>query len=409
MRSGILKNPLQVVSWALYDFANTIFSMNIVSLYFALWLTKEHGGKDIHYGIVYSASMAAVIIFAPLLGRLADLRSWRRLFLILSTLACVITTAMIGVLDRLDWGLILFFFANAGYQLALVFYDSLLPSIATPPEYGKVSGFGVALGYAGSIAGIAMVSPFVHAGGQVLRHHAFVPTAVLFLLFSLPCFLWVREKKTASPEWKGSLWRQSLKAVRKNPGVFPYLVTMFLVQNAVNTVILFMGVYSAEVGGFTQAKLNIFFIVATTVALITAYLQGRFVDRWGPRIVFRWVLWIWLIALLLAAMSPGQMGLWLAGCLIGAGLGGLWTSSRPLLLTLIPNEEPATFFGFNVLTGRFAALAGPLVWGLIVWFLEPAGVLRYRIAVSVLAVFILAGLFSMRGIPERHRYPPSAP
>ena len=109
-------------SWILYDFANTIFSMNIVSLHFALWVTKDQGGNDLQYGLTYSGSMLAVIFLAPFLGKWADLHLKRRLFLIFSTLICVISTACIGILNELTVGLMLFFVANIGYQLAQVFY-----------------------------------------------------------------------------------------------------------------------------------------------------------------------------------------------------------------------------------------------------------------------------------------------
>lgn len=388
------------VSWGLYDFANTIFSMNIVSLYFALWITQDHGGKDIHYSFVYSGSMLAVILFAPLLGQLADLKAKRHLFLVLSTVVCIIATAFIGVFNQLVLGLLLFFVANIGYQLAQVFYDSLLPSVASKEEYGRVSGLGVALGYVGAIIGILLVAPFIYVEGEVMRHRAFIPTALLFFVFALPCFMGVREK-TGTKKARSIFSLENWKAMFRYEGVVPYLITIFFVQNAVNTVILFMSVYSFQVGQFTQDELQAFFIIATTVAFVSAAFIGRLVDRKGPRSIFRAVVWVWLFGLGLGVISFIKPMFWLTGCLIGVGLGGLWTSSRPLLLSLIPEEEAASFFGLNIFTGRFAALIGPLVWGLIVWVLEPMGVFRYRIAVGTLMLFIIVGLIVLKKIPDK--------
>jgi len=403
MKFPFKRQHLPVFSWCLYDFANTIFSMNIISLYFALWVIQDKGGKDIHYGLVYSASMLIVILLGPLLGRLADVYVKRRLFLIIATVVCIASTALIGSINLLGWGLALFFIASGAYQLALVFYDSLLPSVASHERVGSISGSGVALGYLGAIIGILLVSLFVNVGGEVFRERAFIPTAGLFLLFSLPCFLWVKEQGSRGEDVPLALWSQSWGVLTQHAGVLPYLITMFLIQNAVTTIILFMGVYVVQVGHFTQTEVNTLFITSTVAAIAAAACTGKLVDRLGPLRVFRWMIPLWIIALLIAAVAQSSLGLWVAGCLVGIGLGGVWTSSRPLLLTFIPKEKSATFFGFNVLVGRFSALLGPLLWGLIVWALEPLGSLRYRVAIGSLTIFLGAALLTMRKIPDRSR------
>ncbi len=391
---------LKQFAWALYDFANTAFSMNVISLYFALWVTQDQGGKDLYYSSIYSSSMLFIIFLAPLLGRWADRHGKRRFLLVFFTLACVLATAAIGILNRLVLGLGLFFLANIAYQLALVFYDSLLPLVAPKKEYGHISGLGVSLGYLGSIAGILAVQPFVQAGEEVLRHRAFLPTACFFLLFALPCFFTVR-KETAQVRKKNySLWKESWGAFLRERNAWPYFFSMFLIQNAAATVILFMGVYAVNAGGFTQKELNHFFILSTAVAFLSAYLLGHLSDRIGPRRVFRITAFIWVGALLLAAMAWERYHFWIVGGVVGIGLAGLWTSSRPLLLGLIGEEEAATFFGFNVLAGRFSSLVGPLVWGVTVWLLEPLGVLRYRVAVGILLLFVIFGALASKQIPK---------
>ena len=179
-----------IVSWAFYDFANTIFSMNVISLYFALWVTVDHGGQDIFYSIALSGSMLAVAISAPVLGTISDQTGRRRLPLIFLTTISVLATALIGEASQLWMGLLLFVIANYCYQSALVFYNGMLPSVALQSNVGVVSGYGVAFGYMGSIAGLLLVEPFVEDGG---RSAAFLPTAALFLIFAIPCFLFVKD------------------------------------------------------------------------------------------------------------------------------------------------------------------------------------------------------------------------
>jgi UMF1 family MFS transporter len=390
---------LDQFSWAMYDFANTIFSMNVVSLHFALWVTREQGGSELDYSIIYSASVLAVILLAPVLGRAADLTDRRKAFLVLATLFSAGSTCLIGLLNELRAGLALFFLANLGFQLAIIFYDSLLPSVARRGEYGRISGLGVSLGYLGSLAGIALAAPFVQHGGEIVRSRAFLPTGVFFFLFAVPCFLFVRERRSREAGEKFSLQR-TLDLVRSRRGVPRFLTAMFFVQNAVNTVILFMAVYSVEVGRLNQNALYLFFALATTCAFLSAYLQGVLVDRIGPKKVFLGVLWIWIAGLTAALFGRTHAYLWVAGCLIGVGLGGLWTSSRALLLSLIPERESATFFGLNVFTGRLAALLGPLVWGSVVSGLIFLGTLRYRIAIAILIGFVVCAWAVARKIPD---------
>ena len=119
-----------IASWAFYDFANTIFSMNVISLYFALWVTVDHGGQDILYSTALSGSMLAVAISAPVFGTISDQTGRRRFPLTLLTIISVLATALIGQADELWVGLLLFVIANYCYQSALVFYNGMLPSVA---------------------------------------------------------------------------------------------------------------------------------------------------------------------------------------------------------------------------------------------------------------------------------------
>jgi len=221
-----------ISSWSLYDFANTIFSMNIISLYFPLWVTVDKGGADILYGVALSSSMVLVAISMPLLGAFSD-RMGRRIPLLVGlTLLSVIFTGLIGISNQLILGLIFFVLANYGYHAALVPYDALLPQVSRGFSVGKVAGIGVALGYVGAITGIVMVKPFVSEAG---RGAAFIPTAFLFLLFSLPCFFLIKEeKKTKSPVFRGTLGKEfmqikeTLLNTKKYPGLLPFLIANFL-------------------------------------------------------------------------------------------------------------------------------------------------------------------------------------
>lgn len=428
---GAAGAPRGAVAWAFYDFANTIFSMNVLTMYLAQWVVVDRGMESLWYSAAYSLSMALVAVTLPILGARSDARAGgRRRFLLAFTIAAVSGTVLIGVAVGGPAGrwavpaaLAAFVVANYAYQGSLVFYNALLPLVSTPATLGRVSGFGVALGYVGSIAGLLLVSPFVEgrlallgtplpwppAGG---RAAAFYPTAFFFALFSLPLFLRIRTDRlpaapapAAPPSWRRALAEalDGLRDTARYPGVRRFLVANWLFVDAISTVIIFMAVYAQEVMGMPDSVKIGFFMVATTGAVFGSLLVGRLSDRFGPKRALTGVLLGWIAALAAVALTVDPRVFWAAGVLVGVCLGGTWTTSRALLVDLTPPEAHGRFFGLYALSDKAAAVLGPLAWGLVVWLGRPLGALRYRLAVGVLAVFVTAGLALLAGVREERR------
>ena len=374
-----------IASWAFYDFANTIFSMNVISLYFALWVTVDHGGEDILYSIALSGSMLAVAISAPVFGTISDQTGRRRFPLILLTIISVFATALIGQASQLWMGLLLFVIANYCYQSALVFYNGMLPSVARQSNVGMISGYGVALGYIGSIAGLSLVEPFVTDGG---RSAAFLPTAILFLVFAIPCFLYVKDP---SPKPFYVDIGQSFRTLKKTITdasdyhvLLKFFVVHFLILDVVNTIIAFMSVYAHKVIGFDGKQITSFLIISTCFATLGSLTVGWLVKHKGTVFSYSLVLWIWLAALSLIVISPGETLFWVVGPLAGVGMGGVWVASRAIVVELSPPEKIGEFFGIYSLAGKMASIVGPLIWGGVVLIFQDTQTLKYRAAVSSL-------------------------
>jgi len=383
-----------IASWAFYDFANTIFSMNVISLYFALWVTVDHGGQDILYSIALSGSMLAVAISAPVFGTISDQTGKRRLPLTLLTIVSVLTTALIGQAEQLWVGLLLFVIANYCYQSALVFYNGMLPSVARQSNVGMVSGYGVALGYVGSIAGLRLVEPFVTDGG---RSAAFLPTAILFLVFAIPCFLYVKD---TNPKPFYVDISQSFRTLKKTVTdasdyqvLLKFFVVHFLILDVVNTIIAFMSVYAHKVIGFDGKQITSFLILSTVFAMLGSLVIGWLVKHKGTVFSYGLVLWIWLAALCLIVLSSGETLFWMVGPLAGAGMGGVWVASRAIVVELSPPEKIGEFFGVYSLAGKMASIVGPLLWGSVVWLFQDTQTLKYRAAVGTLLLIAVATKF----------------
>lgn len=422
--------------------------MNIISMYFSQWIIVDNHREDIWYSAAYALSMLLVALSMPILGAISDQARQKKPFLLVCTLLCILCTATIGIASfALPPGdvlvltaLGLFIIANYFYEGGIVFYNSLLTTVSQLANLGRVSGLGVALGYVGSITGLLLVLPFVQGkialniwGFQFQsgRQAAFLPTAFFFLVFSLPVFLLVREvrkrKIKVSRLHAIAAFRrvkQGLLNTQKYPGVTRFLIADFMIEDAIATVILYMAVFLQKVVGFPDIVKTKFFIITTICAVIGSYLCGIVVDKIGPKRALAYVVWGWLISLLVIAINPSEAVIWLVGGAIGIFLGSTWTASRPLLATLVPSRQQGQFFGLYSLSGRAAAIIGPLIWGIcvlifkndsvpiksVIRLLDLVGLslssstlatIEYRIAICFMAIIMVCGLIIFQRVPDK--------
>jgi MFS transporter, UMF1 family len=430
-------------SWALYDLANTIYSAAIVSIYFPAFIKNDLRVNDIYYALPAAVAALLVGIFSPLMGRISDRGGNRMRWLVISTLLSIGALTLMGIFPILGIAILLFVVANSAYQAALMFYDALLPSVSTPGNWGKVSGLGVGLGYLGGITGFLLVpwlterifgtsliaqanvdgtnqviNPF---GGaivkpDILSANTFLVTAVLYLVMSLPCFFFVREKRYAgeSTDTEKITFRdsfvqlyKSLKGARAYPGLLIFLVSNFFYSDAVNTVIVAMGVYSTEVIGFSSGERNGFLAFATIFAVFGGFACGYLNDRVGPKFSLNLTLALWVVIFIFAiAAPPKSLFFYLGGPLAGIALGSTWVSARTMMIELTPPQRLGEFMGIYNMTGRFSAVLGPLVWGLTLFVFDPAagwGKTGYQIGIGILGVLLVIGFVLHQFVPVINR------
>lgn len=391
-------------AWALYDLANTTFSLNVVSRYLPLLVVQDLGGRDLDVSLAYSGAMVFVALTAPFLGALSD-RSGRRLpFLAVATSCCIAATALMGLGKPAALVLLLFAIATYFYQAALVFYDALLANVSDESTRGRASALGVGLGYGGTIISLYAIAPIADQYGKAA---AFPATALLFLVAALPCFLFVPDSGTG-PLWGPGVVGASVARVRATfrslptlPGVGRFLAAHFLYADAINTVILFMAVYVTKVGGFTSPEVTRLLALSTVFAIVGAFGAGPLVDRFGAKRALYCALTLWALGLGLACLAPGKAELWFVGPITGTALGATWAADRVLMFRLSPPASLAELYGIYGMVGRFAAITGPLVWGGVVYALEDHGALAYRAAILSLLTMLLAGAWVLRRVPAR--------
>lgn len=403
----------RIFAWTLFDFANTAFSVIVVTVIFPRYFTEQvAGGKggDFFWGLAMSLSMLLAAAIAPPLGAAADYSRNKKLFLWFFTLASVICTGLMFFVQpgMILLGMVLFIVANTGFEGGIVFYDAFLPSITSRHTYGRVSGYGFAMGYLGALAVllivILMLPETTHPEYFFYVRLTFIVAAVFFLVFALPMFIWVPEPKAAGQKPTGIFHigyqqaRTTFRALfieKKHPTLARFLIAFFIYNDAIITVIAFAAIFAEKVLHMQPREIIIFFAVVQSSAILGSFLFGFVTDKIGPKKTIMITLVIWLSITVGAYFVETVAWFYVVAMGAGAAIGSSQSASRSLMALLTPKEREAEFFGFyDGLCGKASAVIGPLVYGVI------AAITDQRIAVLFIGLFFLVGLILIRGVTQ---------
>ncbi len=399
-------------AWAMYDFANTIFSFAVVSGAIGLWLTKtaQFGERDGNFVLSLSIAISVGLnaLVSPVLGALSDRGGQRLPFLLAFTALCVGATAFIADVGATG-GVVLFILANFAYQASLIYYDATLRTVSLPASRGKLSGIGVAVGYMGTIV-VGLAIFLLDAPVE----DRFRLASVMFAFFAIPIFVFVKEEATGEKltrtEVLGSFGQlaKTIEHARAVPGLGRFLLGRFFYSDAVNTVIVVMSVVTVHAMGMTDTQSVLVLLSLTVVAVVASFGWGRLVDRWGPKRTLMVVLWSWAVGLVLGGISIGIGGtvgiamFLVAGAILGSGLGGVQVADRVFMLRLSPPARLGEFFGLYGLVGKGSQVIGQMLYGLILlWTFDALGNGAYQIAVLSLLVTMLIGAWLLRPVSDQ--------
>lgn len=397
-------------SWLLFDFANTSFSVVMVTFVFPLYFKNVICGSDpsgdAMWGFSVSLSMLLVALVSPLLGAEADYSGKRKRFLFVFTSISVAATFLLSFSGP---GMALaasalFILANMGFEGGIVFYDAYLKEIADEKDTGKISGFGFAMGYLGALAVLLVIKPFLSKGivpsNMENVQAAILISAVFFGLFALPLFLFLRDSVATRTAGEGSddgsagprqrrdvpvrsavskhgyglqaflrslgEVRHTIGVIRRYPDLSRFLLAYFFYNDAILTVISFSSIYAQNTLGYTTGELIIFFMLVQTTAIAGSILFGFVTDRIGPKKTIVITLLVWFAVIIAAVLGGGKQLFFYTGMLAGLSMGSSQAASRTMMTRLTPREHVTEFFGFYDGTfGKASAVAGPLVFGLV--------------------------------------------
>ena len=393
-------------SWLFFDLANTVYAFVIPGLYFSVWLVSEQGWTDQSLGFATSGAMVIVAILGPWVGARSDGSQGKKPMLLITTLICIVATFLLGTFD-VSISVLFFIVSLIGFNLGSVVYDALLVSVSTPTNRGRISGLGVAFGYVGSLLGFGVATLLQNFGYSYVE--IFRSVAVMFLIFSLPAFIFIKEKKVSNEKStikiteSISLVIKSWKHSTQYPGLTRFLVGRFFYADAINTLISgLLAVYLVEEVGLSPTDSQNLLGLAIIISIIGGYVFGKAADKYGPRKLTLISLVCWMLSLSVAIIATEFDQLWLiyvTGVLGGFNIGGIFAVDRVFMTRLSPEKHLGEFYGLYSTVGRFATIIGPLLWGLIVNTLG----LGRNAALFSLIILLLISFFIIKGVSDEQQ------
>jgi UMF1 family MFS transporter len=405
--------PREVWAWAMYDFANsgytTVVITAVFNAYFVGVVAAGQSWGTLAWTLALSVSYGVIIFTAPIVGAYADAHAAKKKLLAITTCGCVLGTALLSLVGpgdlALAFALIVFsnIFFGTGENIAAAF----LPELARGEAMGKVSAWGWSLGYIGGLITLAVCLAYViFARGQGATEAQFVPvtmliTAGVFAVASSFTFLVLKERAVPQQARKGVALRalarvaETLRDATRFKDLLRFLGCIVLFQSGVQTVIALAAIYAQEAMGFTTQDTIILVLLVNITASVGAFLFGQWQDRLGHRKTLTLTLLGWCAMVVIAYLSTGRAGFWVAANIAGLCLGASQSAGRALVGYLAPADRHAEFFGLWGLAVKLASILGPLTYG---------ADNDHRSAMLITGLFFVLGLVVLTSVdPERGR------
>ncbi len=384
------------MAWYFYDFGNSAYAaVVILAVYSAYYKGTVVGGAEGSrlWGLAVGIAMLLVAVTAPLLGTIADYSGSRKTILFFLTAQSVIFTAALFFVQEGDalLGMVLLIMAESGYRGAQVFYNSLLPDIASPEEISKVSGNGWAIGSLGGILCLLMILPvIVLIGGTLVVRLSLVFTAIFFAASTAPLFLWLKERGEGNPLPEGETYFslgfkrlfKTFRAIQTFKEFIRFIVAFLVANNGIVMALNFAAILGAVLFGMEQQELIIFMIIVQVTSVVGAYVFGMAADRYGAKKSLLLSLLLMIAVVLWMYVNNSKPAFYVIGAMAGLALTGVQSVSRTMVGLMAPQGKSGEFYGFFAVAGRSSSFIGPAVYG---WLAAEAALFYERQGLALLA------------------------
>jgi len=423
------KKNKEIWGWAMYDWANSAFATTVMAGFFPIFFKQYWSyGADVNMstaqlGFGNSIASLFVALIAPVLGAIADKGNAKKKFLIFFAYFGVLMTASLFFIEKGEWVWAIFIYTMGiiGFSGANIFYDSLLPGVAGKDNIDYISSLGFSVGYLGggllfliNVLMTLMPQKFGLAGAGEAVRYSFLSVAVWWGFFTLFTIFWVQEKKK-NIESRSVIhiitegFRQfsgTFKKIRHLKTIFLFLMAYWFYIDGVDTIIRMAVDYGLSLG-FASNDLIVALLIVQFVGFPAALLFGKLGQFWGVRKSIFLGIGIYMLVTIWGTMMSSKNEFYILAGVIGLAQGGIQALSRSFYSRLIPADKPAEYYGFYNMLGKFAAIFGPALMGIVGLFarrilmppaptaaqIEAVGRLASRWSIgSVLILFIVGAV-----------------
>tara|TARA_B000000460_G_scaffold165077_1_gene117179 strand:- start:111 stop:1379 length:1269 start_codon:yes stop_codon:yes gene_type:complete len=403
----------RVVSWALYDWANSAFATTVMAGFFPIFFEKYWSNPNnindstFYLGLSNSAGSLIVAALAPFLGAIADRGSAKKKFLFMFAFLGILMTGGLWMVGQGQWQLaaLLYMVGSIGFAGGNVFYDSLLPSVSEKKKVDFVSSLGYSLGYIGGgilfLVNVLMYQYpqwFGIPDGTVAVKLSFLSVAVWWAIFSIPIFIYVPEPSSEPTIKFGEAitqgWLQlkrTFKEIKQMKIIGTFLLSYWLYMDGVDTIIR-MAVKVGSSMGFEAGDMIIALLMVQFIGFPAALVFNWFASKIGPKNAVLIAIIFYTVGTCFAYFMTTRLHFFLLAGMIGLFQGGIQALSRSLFSRLVPEGKEGEFFGFYNMLGKFAAVIGPILLGTVTLV---TGDVRIGL-LSIVALFIAGGLVLSR-------------
>lgn len=404
-------------SWAMYDWANSAYTMTVTTTVLPLYFKAAASDMGVsasqstaYLGFANSVASLLIAILSPILGTLADYYGFKKRFFMIFLAIGVSANLLLGIVPETQWMMLLFVYVLTaiGFSGSNIFYDAFLVDVTTDERMDRVSTYGYALGYIGStipfILAMAVIllsqSGILPFDGYTTPKIAFIMTAVWWLAFSIPMMRDVKQIHGLEREPKPILnsfkrMGKTFRNIKLHKPAFMFLVAYFFYIDGVDTIIKMATSYGSDLG-VSSNTLLIILLVTQFVAFPSAIIFGQLSEKLKGKAMLYVAIVVYTGICIYAFFMKTTFDFWVLAILVGSVQGGIQAISRSYFAKLIPKDNANEFFGFFNIFGKFAAIMGPLIMGLVTYF---TGHSNYGV-LSIVVLFILGGFFLTKVNPE---------
>ncbi len=406
----------RVWSWALYDWANSAYTTTVMAGFFPVFF-KQFWGAELSanestfwLGLANAGSGLVIALLAPVLGAMADQGGLKKRMMLSFTTLAVLMTAALFLVGQGAWmmAIAVYTLGAIAFSGANVFYDSLIVDVAGRHTYDRVSALGYALGYiGGGLLFAANVLMTMHPDWFGLADKAeavrwsFLSVAVWWAVFSLPLGLFVHERREAeTAHWLTAARNgfaqlgDTFRHVRGLKQIWLFLLAYFLYIDGVNTVARMAVDYGLSLG-FDSGILIKALLMTQFVAFPAALALGWLGERWSAKGVILVCIGVYALVCVWSSTMQHASDFYVLAAAIGLVMGAIQALSRSMYARMIPYDQAAEYFGFFNMLGKFAAVLGPVLMGVV-------SAVSGSTRASILAIVVLfaAGAFLLYRVQE---------